>query len=580
MKRASWICLLLALLSLCACDNRTAQRMLERAEASMNENPSEAIALLDSIGDSGLSRSQRMHYKLLRAEAMNKTYQSMDTLSDMEQVVDYYRPFLGRNHRYMRALYMLGCVYRDRNDAPMALHYYQEAVSQADTTDADCDFHTLCRVYGQMAVLYQRQRSPQLELEAERKAYVVALKAKDTIAAISYYEYMAGAYYALGKKDTSLAIVENSISQYTKMKERDLAAAEMGVAADFYIEKKDFKRADSLLKQYEAYSGFFDKKGEITPGRESYYYTKGTYYEGMGKTDSALYFYQKVLNYPNEIMNLELGYQGLMNIYYQLGITDSTIKYTRLYAQANDSANIIHSAEEITRMQALYNYSESQRIAAEKSAEANRYKFLLLFAGTAFILFAHLINRYIKKQKSLKSEEMAAVNAKYADTLEQYETAQREFDALRQSSEQFLTKKQQDIEQLQEALAKYQIDEVNPADWGLERSLLEGDIVKELRRLAAHAQTPTDLQWQALHATVSKHLPDFYSEITKFQHHLTEKEVNVCILIKLRFIPTEIATLLDLTKQRVSNIRRSINQKLFHEEVAKTLDSNIRRLKV
>ena len=462
----------------------------------------------------------------------------------------------------------------------MALHYYQEAVSQADTTDADCDFHTLCRVYGQMAVLYQRQRSPQLELEAERKAYVVALKAKDTIAAISYYEYMAGAYYALGKKDTSLAIVENSISQYTKMKERDLAAAEMGVAADFYIEKKDFKRADSLLKQYEAYSGFFDKKGEITPGRESYYYTKGTYYEGMGKTDSALYFYQKVLNYPNEIMNLELGYQGLMNIYYQLGITDSTIKYTRLYAQANDSANIIHSAEEITRMQALYNYSESQRIAAEKSAEANRYKFLLLFAGTAFILFAHLINRYIKKQKSLKSEEMAAINAKYADTLEQYETAQREFDALRQSSEQFLTKKQQDIEQLQEALAKYQIDEVNPADWGLERSLLERDIVKELRRLAAHAQTPTDLQWQALHATVSKHLPDFYKEVTKSQHHLTEKEVNVCILIKLRFIPTEIATLLDLTKQRISNIRRSINHKLFHEEVAKTLDSNIRRLKV
>ena len=570
----------IVLLLLCACNSRETQRMLERAEATMNENPSEAIAVLDSIGDDGLSRSQRMHYKLLRAEAMNKTYQSLDTVSGMEQVADYYQPFLGRNHRYMRALYMLGCVYRDRNDAPMALHYYQEAVSQADTTDANCDFHTLCRVYGQMAVLYQRQRSPQLELEAERKAYVVALKAKDTIAAISYYEYMAGAYYALGKKDTSLAIVENSISQYTKMKERDLAAAEMGVAADFYIEKKDFKRADSLLKQYEAYSGFFDKKGKITPGRESYYYTKGTYYEGMGKTDSALYFYQKVLNYPNEIMNLELGYQGLMNIYYQLGITDSTIKYTRLYAQANDSANIIHSAEEITRMQALYNYSESQRIAAEKSAEANRYKFLLLFAGTAFILFAHLINRYIKKQKRLKSEEMAAVNAKYAHTLEQYETAQREFDAIRLSSEQFLAKKQQDIEQLQEALALYQADKVCPVNWGLERSLLEGEIVKEIRRLAAHAQTPTDLQWQALHATVSKHLPDFYEEITKLQHNLTEKEVNVCILIKLRFIPTEIATLLDLTKQRVSNIRRSINHKLFREEVAKTLDSNIRRLKV
>ena len=310
-----------------------------------------------------------------------------------------------------------------------------------------------------------------------------------------------------------------------------------------------------------------------------YYYIKGLYYQGVQKLDSAIYFYRKLLNPRLDIEDVEMGYKGLMSVYHHLGMSDSTLKYADLYTQANDSASILHSADEITRMQALYNYNESQRIAAEKSAEANRYKFLLLFSGAVFILFAHLINRYIKKQKRLKSEEMAAVNAKYADTLEQYETAQREFDALRQSSEQFLEKKQQDIEQLQEALALYQADKVNPADWGLERSLLEGDIVKELRLLAAHAKTPTDLQWQALHTTVSEHLPEFYEEVTKSQHHLTEKEVNVCILIKLRFIPTEIATLLDITKQRVSNIRRSINHKLFHEEVAKTLDSNIRRLK-
>ena len=524
-------------------------------------------------------RSREMSEALLRAEEMNRNYQSMDTLKGMEQVADYYRPLLGRSQRYMRALYMLGCVYRDRGDAPMALHYYQEAVSQADTTDADCDFHTLCRVYGQMAVLFQAQRSPQLELEAERKAYNAAMKAKDTLAAISYYEYMAGAYYTLGKKDTALAIVENTISLYTKKNEKASAAAEMGVASDFYIEKKDLKRADSLLKQYEAYSGFFDKDGEITPGRESYYYTKGLYYQGVQKLDSALYFYRKLLHPRLDIEDKEMGYKGLMSVYHHLGMSDSTLKYADLYTQANDSANIIHSADEITRTQALYNYNESQRIAAEKSAEANRYKFLLLFSVATFILFAHLIYRYIKKQRRIKNEEMAIVNAKYADTLEQYETAQREFDAIKQSSEQFLEKKQQDIKQLQETLAKYQIDEVNPADWGLERSLLEGDIVKELRLLAAHAKTPTDLQWQALHTTVSEHLPEFYEEVTKSQHHLTEKEVNVCILIKLRFIPTEIATLLDLTKQRISNMRRNINHKLFHEEVAKTLDSNIRRLK-
>ena len=566
------------LLLFSACGSREARRMLDRAEAVMSEDPSGAIAILDSISDDGLSRSQRMHMELLRAEAMNLTYQSMDTLSGMEYVADYYRPFWGHSHRYMRCLYMLGCVFRDRGDAPTAIQYYQEAANQADTTQADCNFYTLCRIYGQMAVLFQKQRSPRQELEVERKAYDAAMKAKDTLAAISYYKYMAGAYYALGMKDSALTIVENAISLYTKRKEKSKAAAEMGVASDFYIKKKDFRRADSLLKQYEAYSGFFDNNGKITPGRETYYYTKGLYYQGIQKTDSAIFYYRKLLSPLIDIEDVELGYKGLMSVYHHLGKADSTLKYANLYAQANDSANILHSADEITRTQALYNYNESQRIAAYKSAEASRYKFLLLFSVIAITLFVHLIYRYIRKQKKIKNDEMAAINAKYADMLEQYETAQREFEAIKHSSEKFLKKKQHDIKQLQEALAKYQLDEVNPADWGLERLLLDRDIVKELRRLAAHAKSPTDLQWQALQTTVSVHLPDFYKEVTKLAHHLTETEVNVCILVKLRFIPTEVATLLNLTKQRVTNIRRNINNKLFHEEGAKTLDSNIRRL--
>ena len=38
--------------------------MLERAEAAMNDNPSEAIAVLDSIGNDGISHSQRMRRQL------------------------------------------------------------------------------------------------------------------------------------------------------------------------------------------------------------------------------------------------------------------------------------------------------------------------------------------------------------------------------------------------------------------------------------------------------------------------------------------------------------------------------------
>ena len=47
------------------------------------------LLLLSACGH----RSQEMSEALLRAEEMNRNYQSMDTLKGMEQVADYYRPF-------------------------------------------------------------------------------------------------------------------------------------------------------------------------------------------------------------------------------------------------------------------------------------------------------------------------------------------------------------------------------------------------------------------------------------------------------------------------------------------------------
>ena len=512
------------------------------------------LLLLSACGH----RSQEMSEALLRAEEMNRNYQSMDTLKGMEQVADYYRPFLGRSQRYMRALYMLGCVYRDRGDAPMALHYYQEAVSQADTTDADCDFHTLCRIYGQMSSLYHRQRSPQLELEAERKAYAAAMKAKDTLAAISYYECMVGAYYAMGKKDSALAIVENSISQYAKMKERGLAAAEMGVAADFYIKKKDFKRADSLLKQYEAYSGFFDRNGKITPGRESYYYTKGLYYQGVQKLDSALYFYRKLLNPILDIEDIEMGYKGLMSVYHHLGMADSTLKYADLYTQANDSANILHSADEITRTQALYNYSESQRMAAEKSAEANRYKFLLLFSVSAFLLCllaVYIIVLHIRRYKGEADERERLLHTRllavYIIVLHI-----RRYKGEADERERLLHTRLAELEQ------QLTIKEIRD----VEQEILASPLVNSFRMMAkTSVKKPTHEEWSQLHSFLRDRLPAFWNKLQESEPPLRKEEVDVCLLIRLQFPVKEIANLTGMSVQAISNVRRRLLQRVFHQ---------------
>ena len=304
----------------------------------------------------------------------------------------------------------------------------------------------------------------------------------------------------------------------------------MGVASDFYIEKKDLKRADSLLKQYEAYSGFFDKDGEITPGRESYYYTKGLYYQGVQKLDSALYFYRKLLHPRLDIEDKEMGYKGLMSVYHHLGMSDSTLKYADLYTQANDSANIIHSADEITRTQALYNYSESQRMAAEKSAEANRYKFLLLFSVSAFLLCllaVYIIVLHIRRYKGEADERERLLHTRMAE-LEQ----------------QLTIKEIRDVEQ----------------------EILASPLVNSFRMMAkTSVKKPTHEEWSQLHSFLRDRLPAFWNKLQESEPPLRKEEVDVCLLIRLQFPVKEIANLTGMSVQAISNVRRRLLQRVFHQ---------------
>jgi hypothetical protein len=77
---------------------------------------------------------------------------------------------------------------------------------------------------------------------------------------------------------------------------------------------------------------------------------------------------------------------------------------------------------------------------------------------------------------------------------------------------------------------------------------------------------------------VEKSLPEFYQRLCQSRSELTEKEFRACLLMRLHFIPSEIAVLLEMTKQRVTNMRGVINRKLFQQIGAKTVDQNLNQL--
>ena len=562
------------LIGITACVNPKGKEVLAEAERLMRTSPDSALLVLEQAEKEAATypHRNRMRYLLLRAEAMNKAYLPLDSITYMDEVLDYYLSHGNRNER-MRACYLMGSVWRDRGNSPLALQYFRDAIGEADTTATDCDYTQVSRIYAQIARLFDKQRYPQMELEQWKQAMRYALLAKDTLMYIQCQEYIGDAYFLLGKEDSVLYFTQQAYEAYLKYGRKDWAAATQIVIADYYLKHDSLANAKQALDEYRNGSGFFEGDGNVSSGYEIFYYYIGEYYEKMARLDSAVFYYRKLLNYPADIMNAESGYKGLMSVYTRMHEVDSVAKYAQLFANANDTANLRNSANEISRTQALYDYSESQRIAVEKSEENQRLWLglcvcfvMLSFGGTGIYL-------YERKQKTTRM----LANRKYTDLMMQYHQAMEELQSIRSHKQQFQQQKEQEIEKLQQMLAAYQ-EHTHAGQWELEQSLLQHDIVKRMHQHACKLAVPSDAEWNDLQGVVEKSLPEFYAKLSANEAQLTDQEWKVCLLVKLNFIPSELTVLLNLSKQRVTNIRTHLNQKLFGESGSRTFDSNLHKL--
>lgn len=564
-------------LMVAACAGERGEReTLRRAEALLDGSPDEALAVLDRAADStaAYSRADRMRYLLLRTQALYQESKPLDTITYMDDVLAYYRHHGNRKDR-TQALYMMASIYRDRHNSPMALQYFREAVAEADTTRADCDFLLVSRLYGQMADLFHSQQYPQQEIAMTLQAVHFAQLAKDTMEMLHHSFRIAAAYFLLNREDSVAQITQLAYETYRALGRRDLAVGKLPFVIHYHLLHHRYTAAKALLDEYRVHSGFFDAHGEIAPGKEQYYNQLGYYYQGVSRLDSALWCYHKLLTYTTNMVALENGYRGLMLTYRQLHQPDSVAKYAILYTNLNDSAVMHNAMRELSRTQALYDYSENQRIAEEKTRESRRLWTALYWGAAVMVLLVALSYRYMARQRAKTIEQARTMNKKYLDTLLRCERASRELAVAKRDIRRYKDEKEQEVNRLQQQLHE---EFVHVEQWDMEQALLRHDIVQQLHRHANRAAMPADSEWEDLDGLVQRVFPHFYETLRQPDLQLTEKEIRLCILTRLNFIPTEVATLLGLTKQRVSNMRSQINDRLFHERGARNLDQHLRRL--
>ena len=556
---------LLLVLTLLACTGHHYPTQLVVADSLCAVNPDSALHLLKQYKDSiqTASTADRMYYHLLLADAMNKAYVDMSTDSILKEVADYYDRH-GSANEQMRAHYLLGCAYRDMGEAPMALQCYQDAVDKADILGANCNYSLLSKVYAQMGELFYLQNLVSEQVQMIHHSINCSLIAGDTLAAMYNYEQLCGIYEHSGKIDSALYVADSILNWYKTHNYVEDAAITQGRASVFHILLSQTEKARKKMTEYEIHSGLFDKDGNISKGREVYYYYKGLLHLQENNYDSAEYFFRKELKKGTDINNQIAGFKGLAKLFEIKHKSDSAVKYYRYAYNMNDSAYAQLATQDIERIKALYNYSRSQNIAKVKSEEANRERSKRLSIVAVFsilTIFCVLLIYYLYRKGRNGI-------VKYKSCVNELRKIREEKNALskhEEEYEQLIKQKDKEILKLELRMKKYG-KQIYFNTAVAERSLKSSSTYKLLEGKAVKGQLLNDEDKHFLEILIKEYLPGFDDFIGTFSPRLKPKEQLICMLFRLHFKAVDISGMLGLSKSQVSQVSREILRKVFETD--------------
>jgi hypothetical protein len=544
-------------------------------------------------------------------KAQNKAYVDFTSDSLAKDVVEYYDNHGTANDRLL-AHYLLGCVYRDLGEAPRAVDCFLDAAACADTTARDCDYYTLSSVYSQMADQYRMQLLLSYEIDARWKASRYAGLAKDTLHMIYDMGLVSGAYMLLNKVDSGELIQKQTIQLYRDYGYVQKALEGSTVLMYLYVEKPEkLSEARALMNEYEAECNLFDHEGNLPPAQRQYFYYKGRYYYQINKLDSAEYYFRKVYYQGISLEDSDPIYRGLLSVYQKRHQADSIAKYAQLFCEANDSSIAKKDQELTAKMSASYNYNRYQKESSERAKQVYGIRIILILVSILFVLivvFSVAIGRrFIKRQREKESiqkriheqdqerlrrihlekeEELRQTHHQELELLEKdYQQRQTE---LRKEHErnyktliekhhqeqedwlQYQKQKEQEVDSLKEKIAHLRLPE-NVAN---SEALMDAPIVKTIIELANKPVRPiTKDEWRQLGKTIGKYCPQLIDDLN--QQNASKDMIKVCFLTVLNVRHNEQAALMDLNKQDVTNIKTSLNRKIFGEKTSRTIYQNL-----
>lgn len=574
---------------------------LAQAEAIMYEHPDSALQILQEMQTPASSQKlECATWALLMTHAKYKMFiRQTDSLVNIA-----YSYFMKREDAQRKALvlYLKGGICQENKDIEDAQKFFLEAADYAETTD---DYQLCYLTNAQLGNIYVLRSYKEYALNAFSKAYQYALKSNNSEYIASSQMYLGRVYSIQLKFDLAIECYKNAIEVAKQNHNLRKIIASCNELAGVYTETKDYEQAMYYVKQAIKNNSIGAIEGQIN-------LVIGDIYNRTGQIDSAYYYLDRVIAFEKNPRTVN----SACRILYDLSKKERKFKEALFYSDkllsGLDSLYSSHRDQELAKMQEKYNQQKvineknQLKIEKDKNTRTALIALVLLICVIATLIYIYQ-RKLMKKERTIqkkeeeirrsmmqisdngrlikhnqsKMEELMAQIEANKDMQEQLEELSKTYSEIQQQNEVLSNENQvlqKNIEQYSSSLdaQSEELRKLNELTEEIQRlhdreKALSTQLVKSTKVLNNLITAPRyidTIQWKDIEEAINTIFDNFTERLSQKISTLTEYDLHLCCLIKLRMSNANIATALGISSASVSKQKFRLKERITQQVVA------------
>ena len=559
---ATCLCLLFS------CSDKRALGDYEKIKMIGDEDPSHALAMLDSLEIEIREQNDyvRKKYDLLRIRLNDKTFNTANSDLMIKKLLEYFEE-KGSLSEKQEVTYYAGSVYRDLQDAPRSMEYFLKSLEYAQNDGSDCDSLMMRNAYSNLNDLYYKVNNydaavkmAQGELEISKRMH------KDVILP---YLHLGTAYLAQEKQQEAEKAFDAVLDEIIRSKDISSHQYELLYLLNDYSYMKRLPKARKCFSMIET-----DPLEEFSDFPCMAF---AQYYDLCGKTDSAIVYCNLVLEKGTDIYNQYDASRLLHRTYNRRGDVQNANRYAAFYMALSDSLDFGKRQELASTVNNQFQYHLDQKKEQNLKDERERYKNTLIIVSLAAILLASFAFMYNvrRRSKHLKevlnlSSELQQVTSNEKQLRGYVEQKEKELKELRTSLEKTtdeLSNVNSELQRVNAELSEYEetlkereqqlsekMEQNKTVIKLLHQSELEveaEDVIHAIRQSSTGKKSMTSADWKQFYHAVDELYPSFRDRLLKKLGNFTEQQMQVCYLMRIGLSKPQIQNMTNLSRVTV-----------------------------